>query len=96
MTTKQMSVRIGLLCALLMGLFLLTSYRATLNAFLAVKLYSIPISGFEDILTENYDILTYQFSSEGDIFRHGNNDPLSQPNNLPLAINQCSYVRPST
>ena len=66
---SQVSLKIALFTSGVMAVIILNSYRAVMNAFLAVQLYLLPISTFEDILNKNFQLLTYHQSSVGDVFR---------------------------
>ena len=62
MTFDRLSLKIGFISILLMAMFLMTTYKATMNAFLAIRQTKFPINSFEDVLESKENILVWKGS----------------------------------
>ena len=69
--SKTLSLKTCIFTVLMLGTVIWIAYRATMNAFLAVKRYSLPINNFRDVLNNDYQMLTYHSSSTSDLFKNG-------------------------
>ena len=58
----------GFLVILLMAMFLMIAYRATMNAFLTVKTFSLPIDSYEDILDTDMNVIVWKGTIWEDMF----------------------------
>ncbi len=59
MPANKLSLKLGYFFLLLMAMFLFIAYRATMNAFLAVKVLKFPVNSYQDLLEASEDIIVW-------------------------------------
>ena len=69
MEAKSVSIRCGFFSVLIMSLFLFTSYRCIIIAFLSVKSFSLPINSFNDVLDSDMDVIVYTNDATADMYK---------------------------